>query len=77
MTPSITIFSITTFSITALSITTFSMVTLNIMVLNTKYLRYLCEAKDLGHKRGDTVQNFVKTKSFRPRKTSWNTMNFR
>ncbi len=42
-----------------------------------KYLRYSCEASDFGHKRDDTVQNFVKTESFRPRKTSWNTVNFR
>ncbi len=42
-----------------------------------KYLRYSCEASDFSHKRDDTVRNFVKTKSFRPRKTSWNTVNFR
>ncbi len=41
-----------------------------------KYLRYSSEASDFGHKQGDTVQNFVKTESFRPRKTSWNTVNF-
>ena len=41
-----------------------------------KYLRYSCEASDFGHKRDDTVRNFVKTESFRPRKTSWNTVNF-
>ncbi len=35
-----------------------------------KYLRYSCGASDFGHKRDDTVQNFVKTESFRPRKTS-------
>ncbi len=27
----------------------------------TKYLQYSCEASDFGHKRDDTVQNFVKT----------------
>jgi hypothetical protein len=41
-----------------------------------KYLQYPCEASDFGHKRDDMVQNFVKTKSFRPRKTLWNTVNF-
>ncbi len=45
--------------------------------LSTKYLRYLCETSDFGHKPDNTVQNFVKTESFRPRKTSWNTVNFR
>jgi hypothetical protein len=43
----------------------------------TKYLRYSCGASDFGHKRDDTVQNFVKTESFRPRKTWYNTVNFR
>jgi hypothetical protein len=43
----------------------------------TKYLRYSCEASDFGHSRGNKVRNFIKTESFRPRKTSWNTVNFR
>ncbi len=38
--------------------------------------KYSCEASDFGHKQDDTVQNFAKTESFRPRKTSWNTVNF-
>ncbi len=47
------------------------------MLVNwSKYLRYSCEASDFGHKRDDTVRNFVKNESFRPRKTSWNTVNF-
>jgi hypothetical protein len=45
--------------------------------VRTKYLQYSCEASDFGQKRGDTIQNFVKTESFRPRKTSQNTVNFR
>jgi hypothetical protein len=43
---------------------------INLAAVEVKYLRYSCEASDFGHKRDDTVQNFVKTKSFRPRKTS-------
>ncbi len=31
--------------------------------ISNKYLQYLCEAWDFGRKRGDTVQNFVKTES--------------
>jgi hypothetical protein len=30
----------------------------------TKYLQYSCEASDFGHKRDDTVQNFIKNESF-------------
>ncbi len=41
-----------------------------------KYLWYSSEAWYFGHKWGDTVWNFIKTESFRPRKTSWNTVNF-
>jgi len=40
------------------------------------YLRYSCEALYFSRKRGNMVQNFVKTESFRPRKTSWKTVNF-
>ncbi len=39
-------------------------------------MQYWCHAKDFVHLWDGTRWNFVKTKSFRPRKTSWNTMNF-
>jgi hypothetical protein len=58
----------------------FDMATINTVkysFVQAKYLQYSCEALDFGHKRDDTVRNFVKTESFRPRKTSWNTVNFR
>ena len=41
-----------------------------------KYPRYWCEAKDFVHLWENARRNFVKTKSFRPRKTLWNTVNF-
>ena len=37
--------------------------------ISIKNLQYSCEASDFGHKLGNTVQNFVKTESFRPRET--------
>ncbi len=54
-----------------------SIVSVVLLTVVAKYLRYSCEASDFGHKRDDTVRNFVKTESFRPRKTSWNTVDFR
>ncbi len=41
-----------------------------------KYLQYWCEARDFVHLRDNMRWNFIKTESFRPRKTSWNTVNF-
>ncbi len=36
-----------------------------------KYLRYWCEARDFIHLRDGTRWNFIKTESFRQRKTLW------